>query len=133
MRVRFVCFVIIFFVSVLIIGCGEEDITEPEEKIIDEPGDPCISKVPPHTGPLFIITPLPGEIISPTQEFTLHFDLPTTEATVNGLSATGSGYVWVVSLILEPGGRFLTVEWTESNGCIRSQVSGPYTVVADED
>ena len=133
MRVRCVCLIIIFFiVSVLITGCGEEDITKPEEKI-DEPEDPCISKFPPHTGPLFIITPVPGEIISPTQEFMLHFDLPTTEATVNGISATGSGYVWVVSLILAPGMRFLTVEWTESNGCIRSQVSGPYTVVADED
>ena len=113
MRVRCVCLIIIFWgVSVLITGGGEEDIAEPEEKI-DEPEDPCISKVPPHTGPLFIITPLPGEIISPTQEFTLHFDLPTTEATVNGISATGSGYVWVVSLILEPGIQSLTVEWTK--------------------
>ena len=49
MRVRFVCFVIIFFgVSVLITGCGEEDITEPgaempePEEEIDEPEDPCL-------------------------------------------------------------------------------------------
>ena len=133
MRVRCIYFTLIFISAlVLITGCGEEDIADPEEKI-DEPEDPCISKVPPHTGPLFIITPVPGEIISPTQEFTLHFDLPTTEATVNGISAIGSGYIWVVSLILAPGIRTLTVEWTESNGCIRFQVSGPYTVVADED
>ena len=26
-----------------------------------------------------------------------------------------------------------TVEWAESNGCIGDQVSGPYTVVPDED
>ena len=121
-----------FGVSVLITGCDGEDIAEPEEKI-DEPEDPCMQEGPPHTGPLFITTPFPGETISSTQEFTFHFDQLTTEATVNGISATGSGYVWVVSLILVPGMQTLTVEWTESNGCIRSQVSGPYTVIADED
>ena len=64
--------------------------------------------------------------------------IATEEVTVNGISATATeageiGRVWVVSLILEPGTRTLTVEWTESNGCIGDQVSGPYTVVADED
>ena len=52
-----------FGVSVLITGCDGEDIAEPEEKI-DEPEDPCIPKVPPHTGPLFITTSIAGEIIS---------------------------------------------------------------------
>ena len=55
------------------------------------------------------------------------------EVTVNGISATESGHVWVVSLILELGMRTLTVEWTDSNGCIEAQAVGSYTVVPDED
>ena len=70
MRVRFVCFVIIFFgVLVLITGCGEEDITEPEEEIdeleegMTEPEDPCLQQGPPNTGQL-TVTPAPGGVIS---------------------------------------------------------------------
>ena len=103
MRVRFVSFVIIFFSAlVLITGCGEEDITVPEEEI-DEPEDPCIPKVPPNTAIPFHITPADGTTISLSQEFTLDFDMVVIEVTVNGISATGSGRTWVVSLILEPG------------------------------
>ena len=47
--------------------------------------------------------------------------------------ADGIGRVWVISLILVPGTRGFSVEWTESDGCMRSQAVGPYTVVADED
>ena len=76
MRVRFVCFMIIFFGAfVLITGCGEEDITEPEtepEAEMVEPEDPCMQKGPPTDR--FTVTPFPGEVISSTQEFTLTFD-----------------------------------------------------------
>ena len=132
------CFIIIFFGAlVLITGCGEEDITEFEEETA-EPEDPCIPKIPPHTGPLFIITPFPGEIISSSQEFTLDFDMVVIEVTVNGVAATatnasGMGRVWIVSLILEPGQGNLAVEWTKLDGCTGAQAMGPYTVVADED
>ena len=144
MRVRFVCFVIIFFgVSVLITGCGGEDITEPEaemtepEEEIDEPEDPCMREGPPPTF-TFSTTPAPGATISSSQEFTLMFDPVATEVTVNGIAATsanpsGVGRTWIVSLMLEPGTRSFPVEWTESNGCIGAQAVGPYTVVADED
>ena len=81
-----------------------------------EPEDPCMQEAPPHTGPLFSITPSPGAVISSNQEFTLDFDMVVVEVTVNGISATGSGRMWVVSLILEPGTRDFAVEWTESNG-----------------
>ena len=47
MRVRCVCLIIIFFgVSVLITGCGEEDIMDPKEEMAEleeemvEPEDP---------------------------------------------------------------------------------------------
>lgn len=135
MRVRCVCLIIIFFsVSVLITGCGEEDIAEPEEEMV-EPEDPCMQKGPPNTAPPFHMIPVAGTTISSSQEFTLDFDMVVIEVTVNGLSATGSGRTWVVSLILEPGTRDLAiaVEWTESDGCTGLQVTGPYTVVADED
>ena len=138
MRVRFVCFVIIFFgVLVLITGCGEEDITEPEEEMT-EPEDPCMQKGPPPTIDPFSITPTPGGIISSSQEFTLTFDMVVVEVTVNGVAATsthasGVSLVWVVSLLLEPGTRTLSVEWTEPDGCTGVQAVGPYTVVADED
>ena len=135
MQVRCVCLMIIFLgVLVLITGCGEEDITVPEEEI-DEPEDPCIPKVPPNTAIPFHITPAAGTTISLSQEFTLDFDMVVIEVTVNGISATGSGRTWVVSLILEPGTRDLAiaVEWTESDGCTGRQATGPYTVVADED
>ena len=139
MRVRCVCLIIIFFaVSVLITGCGEEDIVEPEEETVEpqetaEPEDPCIPKVPPNTAPPFHITPAAGVTIASGQEFTLDFDMVVIEVTVNGISATGSGRMWVVSLILEPGTRGFAVEWIESNGCIGVQAVGPYTVVADKD
>lgn len=148
MRVRFVCFAIIFFGAlVLITGCGEEDITEPEEEMtepeeeIDEPEDPCLQKGPPPASQ-FVIQPAAGAIISSTQEFTLTFDTAfgkITEVTVNGISATDTKAgglfrsVWVVSLILEPGTQGFSVEWTESDGCTGAQAVGPYTVVADED
>ena len=138
MRVRCVCLIIIFFrVSVLITGCGEEDIAEPEQEI-DEPEDPCIPKVLPNTAIPFEVTPALGRTISSSQEFTLIFDMVVVEVTVNGISATttnasGRGKVWVVSLILGPGTRNLAVEWTEPDGCTRAQAMGPYTVVADED
>ena len=66
------------------------------------------------------------------------FPTEVIEVTVNGISATateagGIGRVWVVSLILEPGTRSFAVEWTESDGCRRSQAVGPYMVVADEE
>ena len=36
MRVGFVCLITVFFcVSVLITGCGEEDITEPEAEMVE--------------------------------------------------------------------------------------------------
>ena len=138
MRVRCVCLIIIFFgVSVLITGCGEEDITEPEEEI-DEPEEPCMQEGPPPPTFAFSITPAPGGIISPNQEFTLTFDFIATAVTVNGISATatnasGIGRTWVVSLILEPGTQALAVEWTKPDGCTGAQVSGPHTVVTDED
>ena len=147
MQVRFVCIVAIFFGAlVLITGCGEENITEleaempePEEEI-DDPEDPCLQQGPPNTGQL-TVTPAPGGVISSSQEFMLIVDtFPTEviEATANGISATateadGIGRVWVVSLILEPGTQGFSVEWTESDGCRRSQAVGPYTVVADEE
>lgn len=137
MRVRCVCLITVFFgVSVLITGCGEEDITEPEAEMT-ELEDPCLQKGPPNTGQL-TVTPAPGGIISSTQEFTLIFDMVVVEVTVNGVAATsthasGVGLVWVVSLILEPGTRSFAVEWTESDGCTGLQAVGPYTVVADED
>ena len=132
MRVRCICLIVILIGAlVLITGCGEEDIMDPEEEI-DEPEDPCIQKGPPNTHQ-FSITPAPGGIISPNQEFTLDFDMVVIEVTVNGISATGSGRTWVVSLILEPGTRTLAVEWTEPDGCTGAQASGPHTVVADED
>ena len=140
MRVRFVCFVIIFFgVLVLITGCGEEDITEPEEEMT-EPEDPCLQKGPPPASQ-FVVQPATGAIISSTQEFTLTFDTAfgqITEVTVNGISATDTktgglfSSVWVVSLILEPGTQGFSVEWTESDGCTGAQAIGPYTAVADE-
>ena len=140
MRIRFVYFVIIFFgISVLITGCGEEDIMDPEEEMAEpeeemvEPEDPCIPKVPPNTASPFDITPAPGATISSGQEFTLDFDMVVIEVTVNGISATGSGRTWVVSLILEPGTRDLAIEWTKPDGCTGAQATGPYTVVADED
>ena len=141
MRVRCVCLIIIFLaVSVLIIGCGEEDIVEPEEETVEpqetaEPEDPCIPKVPPNTVSPFGITPAAGVTISSSQEFTLDFDMVVIEVTVNGLSATDTGTddVWIVSPILEPGTRALAVEWTERDGCTGAQATGPYTVVADED
>ena len=125
-----------FGVSVLITGCGEEDITVSEEEI-DEPEDPCTQKAPPNTGQLHV-TPHLNTTISSSQEFTLTFDMVVVEATVNGISATttnasGMGRVWVISLILEPGTRNLAVEWTEPDGCTGAQAMGPYTVVADED
>ena len=137
MRVRCVCLIIIFFcLSVLITGCGEEDITVPEEEI-DEPEDPCMQKGPPNTGQL-TVTPAAGAIIPSSQEFTLIFDMVVVEVTANGISATdtkagGFNSVWVVSLILEPGTRSFSVEWTEPDGCTGAQAMGPYTVVADED
>ena len=145
MRVRCVCLIIIFFhVSVLITGCGEEDITEPEaemaepEEEIDEPEDPCMPEGPPDAAHPFNITPGPGAMISSSQEFTLDFRMVVVEVTVNGVAATsthasGVGLVWVVSLILEPGMRGFAVEWTEPDGCPGVQAVGPYTVVADED
>lgn len=144
MRVRFVCFVIIFFGAlVLITGCGEEDITEPEAEMtepkeeIDEPEEPCMREGPPPTF-TFSTTPAPGATISSSQEFTLMFDPVATEVTVNGIAATstnpnGVGRTWVISLILELGTQGFSVEWTESNGCTGTQAVGPYTVVADED
>ena len=144
MRVRCVCLIIIFFgVSVLITGCGEENITEPDEEMaepdeeIDESEAPCMREGPPNTF-AFSSTPAPGATISSSQEFTLMFDFVATEITVNGIAATstnpsGVGRTWVISLILEQGTRDFNVEWTESNGCTGAQVSGPYTVVADED
>ena len=129
------CAALLFFLlfqSCLITGCGEEDIAEPEEETA-EPEDPCIPKVPPNTAFPFDITPAAGATISSSQEFTLDFDMVVIEVTVNGISATGSGRMWVVSLILEPGPRGFAVEWIESNGCIGGQAVGPYTVVADED
>lgn len=144
MRVRCVCLITVFFgISVLITGCGEEDIMDPEEEMAEpeeemvEPEDPCLRKGPPNTGQL-TVEPAPGATISSSQEFTLIFDMVVVEVTVNGISATateagGIGRVWVVSLILEPGTRSLAVEWTESDGCTGAQVMGPYTVVADED
>ena len=76
MRVRCICLIVIFFgVSVLITGCGEEDIAEPEEEI-DEPEDPCMQKAPPNTGQL-TVTPPAGAIISSSQEFTLILDTDT--------------------------------------------------------
>ena len=90
MRVRCVCFIIIFLaVSVLIIGCGEEDIVEPEEETA-EPEDPCIPKVPPNTASPFGITPAAGLTISSSQEFTLDFDMVVIEVTVNGVAATAT-------------------------------------------
>ena len=125
-----------FGVSVLITGCGEEDITVPEEEI-DEPEDPCTQKPSPNTSQLHV-TPHLNTTISSSQEFTLTFDMVVVEVTVNGISATttnasGMGRVWVVSLILEPGTRNLAVEWTEPDGCTGAQAMGPYTVVTDED
>ena len=136
MRVRFVGFMVIFFgVSVLITGCGGEDITDPDEEMA-EPQETVMEKGPPPASQ-FTITPGAGAIISSTQEFTLHFNKVTTEATVNGVAATSTNAsgveVWVVSLILEPGTRSFAVEWTESDGCAWIQAVGPYTVVADED
>ncbi len=59
------------------------------------------------------------------------------EVTANGVAATsthasGVSLVWVVSLLLEPGTRTLSVEWTEPDGCPGAQAIGPYTVAADE-
>ena len=136
--------IIFLGVSVLITGCGEEDITEPEaemaepEEEIDEPEDPCMQEGPPPAIIPFDITPFPGKIISSSQKFTLVFDMVVVEVTVNGIAATdtkASGFrsVWVVSLILEPGTRSFAVEWTESDGCTGAIAMGPYTVVADED
>ena len=108
-RVRFVCIMIISFgASILITGCGEEDITEPEEEM-DEPQETVMDKGPPFDGQLSV-TPAPGVIISSSQEFTVTFDIAVIEVTVNGISATdtkagGFGGVWVVSLILELGTR----------------------------
>jgi hypothetical protein len=129
--------IISFGASVLITGCGEEDITDPEEEM-DEPEETVMDKGPPFDGQLSV-TPAPGVIISSSQEFTLAFDIAVMEVIVNGISATdtkagGFGGVWIVSLTLEPGARDLAVEWTEkSNGCVWVQAVGPYTVVADED
>ena len=90
-----------FGVSALITGCGEEDIMDPEEEIAKTQEVP-LEKIP--LGTPFAITPSLGEIITSSQEFTLTFDKLTTEATVNGISATdtkasGFGGVWVVSPI----------------------------------
>ena len=132
MRVRFVYFMVIFFGAlILITGCGEEDIAGPGEEMA-EPEETVMLKAPPNTSQLHL-KPALGRTISSSQEFTLTFDKVTTEATVNGISATGSGIMWVVPLILEPGTRSFTVEWTEIDGCLWSQAVGPYTVVADED
>ena len=137
MRVRCICFTLIFIGAlVLITGCGEEDITVPE-KDIDEPEDPCMQKGPPNTGQL-TVTPPASVIISSSQEFTLIFDMVVVEVTVNEVAATdtkagGFSSVWVVSPILEPGTRDFAVEWTEPDGCTGAQAFGPYTVVADED
>ena len=133
-----------FCVSVLITGCGEEDITEPEEEMVElqeeinEPEDPCMQEGPPDGGLPLNITPAPGTTISSSQEFTLMFDPVVTEVIVNGIAATdtkasGVGLVWVVSLILEPGARAIDVEWTKPDGCPGARVFGPYTVVADEE
>ena len=66
MRVRSVCFMIMFFgVSVLITGCGEEDIMEPEEEMA-EPEDPCLQKGPPNTGQL-TVTPLKRKCKAPRE------------------------------------------------------------------
>ena len=81
--------------SVLITGCGEEDITEPEaemtepEEEIDEPEKPCMREGPPNTLG-FSSTPAPGATISSSQEFTLMFDFVATEVTVNGIAATST-------------------------------------------
>ena len=63
MRVRCVCFIIIFFgASVLITGCGGEDITDSEEEIA-EPQETVMEKGPPPASQ-FSTTPAPGAIIS---------------------------------------------------------------------
>jgi hypothetical protein len=129
--------IISFGASVLITGCGEEDITDPDEEMA-EPQETVMEKRPPSTLQ-FTFTPAAGAVISSNQEFTLTFDIAVIEVTVNGIAATdtkagGFGGVWIVSLTLEPGARDLAVEWTEkSNGCVWVQAVGPYTVVADED
>ena len=115
---------------VRITGCGEEDIAEPEEEMA-EPEETVMQKTPPNTGQL-TVTPFPGTVISSNQEFTLDFDMVVVEVTVNGISATGSGRMWVVSMIFEPGTWDFAVEWTESND-FGAQAMGPYTIVADED
>ena len=62
MRVRFVDFMIMFFGAlVLITGCGEEDITVPEEEI-DEPEEPCMQKGPPTDQ--LTVAPFPGNVNS---------------------------------------------------------------------
>ena len=118
----------------------EEEMTELEEEMV-EPEDPCLQEGPPNAAAPFNIIPAPGATISSSQEFTLDSDMVVIEVTVNGIAATDTKAgglftsVWVVSLILEPGTRDLTlaVEWTKSDGCTGFQVTGPYTVVADED
>ena len=81
------CIMIIFFgASILITGCGEEGITDPEEEM-DEPEETVMDKGPPFDDQLSV-TPAPCAIISSSQEFTVTFDIAVIEITVNGISAT---------------------------------------------
>ena len=107
-------------------GCGDDP---PEE--VTHPSNPRTDDVPPpHTGPLVVVDPPPGEVISPNTQFSLIFENPAVVAvTVNGVGATRAGDHWTVSLTLQEGdGQTLNVGWTNRDGSPGYQAVGPYTV-----
>ncbi len=121
-------------------GCGGDS---PEE--VTDPSDPATSGTtpprdvgPPHTGPPFLVDPVPGAApIPPNTQFSLTFVLGAVAVTVNGavavtvngVAATGSGLNWSVSLALQEGDVLtLNVTWTNRDGSYGSWVVGPYTV-----
>ena len=120
----------------IINGCGDDS---PE--VVTDPSDPRTDDAPPpHTGPpftgvvfTFTLDPAPGGEIPPNTQFSLTFDGTVDAVTVNGVAATGSGFNWAISLVLQEGdGQILDVSWTNRDGSSGSQAVGPYTVRAPD-
>ena len=129
------------FIICIIGGCGDdspEEVTEPSDPTTSGGTPPRTDDVPPHTGPPFLVDPVPGAApIPPNTQFSLTFVLGAVAVTVNGavavtvngVAATGSGLNWTVSLALQEGDVLtLNVTWTNRDGSYGSWVVGPYTI-----
>ena len=88
-------------ISIVIVfwGCGE-DVEEDRLATVKE------------------VIPAEGSEIGSNSEITIKFDQPVTKVTINGISAAGSGTMWMWKVNLKPYSTTLNIEWTNKDGSI---------------